>query len=502
MFQNNYSRKIDEIKINEEARVSTVKRYIEESLVQVYADLAFINDMIVRHMENPDRKNMSNLEENLVSFSIHKGIYDQIRYIDKRGNEVIRISKTDSGASIISGDKLQNKKHRTYFTSTIALEKGMVFISPLDLNMENDVVETPHKPVIRFAVPSIDSNGATLGIVVVNFLAQSIFNRLPDMRSKTECCGNMLLNRDGYWLYSERFSDYTYSFMFPEQEQIRIYDFFPDEAEEIYTADQGVVSTGKGIFLWNSISPENVPGGFSDLKDSGMLKTAEDLYWKNISHINQGFLDEIRSETIGDVFSNFLFILIMNLVISLLIAYLFYRNRSQKVHMQHLATIDTLTGLMNRQFFLEMAAKSLGLVSRNSEMAALLFMDLDGFKPINDTYGHDAGDYVLKEVASQLTTTLRQSDLSARFGGDEFTMLLLNLKTKEDINLIVSKVRSGLEGSLYFRNKKFSIGCSIGCAFYPEDGETIQKLIERADMKMYEDKRKRKSFSWEPGEER
>ncbi|MBN2657321.1 MAG: GGDEF domain-containing protein [Spirochaetales bacterium] len=502
LFNSNYSRKIEEIRINEEARVLSVKRNIEESLTQVYADLAFLNDVIVRHLEHSGPGTTTNLEENLVSFSIRKGIYDQIRYIDTEGNEIIRINKSGSSAVIVAPEQLQNKKIRYYFSSTMDLDKGMVYISPLDLNMENNAVEIPFKPMIRFAVPAIDSTDERRGIVILNYLAGTILERLSDMQSKTECCSNMLLNRDGFWLHSDHFSDFAFRFMFPEQEQIGIFDFFPDEAEMVYSKEEGVLTTGKGIFIWNSIYPGKVSEGFSASDDSRFVKEAEDSCWKNLSFINRGYLDTIRSETIKDVFSNFPIILIMNLVISLLIAYLFFRNRSQKVHMQHLATIDRLTGTMNRQFFLEMAAKSLGLVSRNSGMAAVLFMDLDGFKPVNDTYGHDAGDYVLKQVSSRMTGALRQSDLSARFGGDEFVALLLNLKTKDDIHLIISKIRSEMEAPIYFRNDNLSIGCSIGCAVFPEDGGTVEKLIERADGRMYEDKRKRKGYDWESGEDR
>lgn len=159
-------------------------------------------------------------------------------------------------------------------------------------------------------------------------------------------------------------------------------------------------------------------------------------------------------------------------------------------HVRHLATHDALTGLPNRRLLLEHLAMAVERGKRNQGKAALLFIDLDGFKPINDQYGHDAGDKVLKIVAHRLAGVIRGSDLVSRLGGDEFVILLEGYSQHGDVCRIIDKVSEEIERPIRLDSgDAVAVESSIGVAVYPEDGEEAEQLLQFADSEMYAAKR-------------
>lgn len=153
-----------------------------------------------------------------------------------------------------------------------------------------------------------------------------------------------------------------------------------------------------------------------------------------------------------------------------------------------LAYADTLTGLPNRALFDDRLNQTVAIGTRNDEPFAVMILDMDRFKYINDVLGHESGDFVLQEVAKRLKTTLRQSDTVARLGGDEFALLLQNI-TEEDILAAVDRVAAVFDEPVTLNNQPIDIGCSIGIARYPEHGADASTLLRRADMAMYSSKR-------------
>lgn len=161
--------------------------------------------------------------------------------------------------------------------------------------------------------------------------------------------------------------------------------------------------------------------------------------------------------------------------------------------------IDDLTGLANRAFMtqsLETACRN-GAIS--GQHASLLMMDLDRFKIINDTLGHDAGDVVLREVAARLVSVLRGADLIGRQGGDDFLMLLPGT-TGETVEKVALKIIRALEAPIVVGDHKVDVGASIGIAVYPEDGDNPRDLLREADTAMFVAKRRQQPFlRWDPG---
>ena len=153
--------------------------------------------------------------------------------------------------------------------------------------------------------------------------------------------------------------------------------------------------------------------------------------------------------------------------------------------MKHMATHDELTGLANRVLLKDRINIAISFHKRQQLKIAVLFIDLDGFKMINDTHGHDVGDELLIKVADKLKCCVRQSDTVVRFGGDEFVLLLTGLHNKNEAAYIADKVLKLMQQPFELSAERVNIGCSIGIAMYPDDGVTDNDLLKIADTLMY-----------------
>ncbi len=160
-------------------------------------------------------------------------------------------------------------------------------------------------------------------------------------------------------------------------------------------------------------------------------------------------------------------------------------SRERRLQMLHLAEHDALTDLPNRLLLNDRLARAIALARRYGRRLAVLFLDCDRFKHINDTLGHPIGDQVLRSVARRLSTCVRESDTVSRHGGDEFLVLLSEVDQPEDAGLIAEKIVSSIAEPHHIAGHELSITASVGIALYPEDGQDAQSLIMRADTAMY-----------------
>jgi diguanylate cyclase (GGDEF)-like protein/PAS domain S-box-containing protein len=151
----------------------------------------------------------------------------------------------------------------------------------------------------------------------------------------------------------------------------------------------------------------------------------------------------------------------------------------------HLATHDVLTGLPSLRLAKDRIAMALGLARRNDDLAAVMFVDLDNFKAVNDSLGHDAGDYVLTIVADRLLSCVRETDTVARIGGDEFLIIATALHSVANAGEIAEKVISVLSQPVNVHGQQVIVGASIGIALYPHNGDDMDYLIKLADQAMY-----------------
>ena len=160
--------------------------------------------------------------------------------------------------------------------------------------------------------------------------------------------------------------------------------------------------------------------------------------------------------------------------------------------LERLALYDDLTGLPNRKLFFDRFEVMLTTAHREKKLSGLIYLDLNGFKNINDTYGHQAGDTVLRITAQRLRSTMRDSDTVARIGGDEFVVLCADLRRPDDLSLLVTKTRHALNEPISLEQDgqivTVRIGAGIGTAIFPTESEDRDELLRLADSRMYQDK--------------
>jgi diguanylate cyclase (GGDEF)-like protein len=162
--------------------------------------------------------------------------------------------------------------------------------------------------------------------------------------------------------------------------------------------------------------------------------------------------------------------------------------KDAEARIAHMAFHDGLTGLANRALFEETLGLALERARRASRMVAVLFLDLDNFKVVNDTLGHHAGDRLLAELAERLTACTRAEDLVARQGGDEFLMVLGDLSERSHrraIDAVVARIRVALEEPFDLLGTEFHARASIGISLFPRDGEDVETLLRHSDVAMY-----------------
>lgn len=169
------------------------------------------------------------------------------------------------------------------------------------------------------------------------------------------------------------------------------------------------------------------------------------------------------------------------------------QSQANEEEARQIALQDALTGLPNRVLFDQRLEQGLSQAKRHGWGLAVLFIDLDKFKDINDTYGHDMGDKVLLMVADRLQSFVRAEDTVSRWGGDEFACLLLEVKQEAGVIRLAEKMVNRLADPCELNGTVFSIKASIGIAIYPEDGETAEILFKNADTAMYKAKASEKS---------
>jgi diguanylate cyclase (GGDEF)-like protein/PAS domain S-box-containing protein len=164
-------------------------------------------------------------------------------------------------------------------------------------------------------------------------------------------------------------------------------------------------------------------------------------------------------------------------------------QKNAEQHLNYVAFHDLVTGLPNRPMFEEECRRALSLAARQNANTAIFILDLDGFKAVNDTYGHAVGDALLREVANRLPKGVRTSDILARFGGDEFALLLSDTDGATGAVAMAERIRDLLSEPFRLEDVITSVGASIGISLFPDHGRDLGSLLRAADAAMYEAKR-------------
>jgi signal transduction histidine kinase len=230
--------------------------------------------------------------------------YDQIRFLDINGQEVVRVNFNRGQPGIVPNEKLQNKSDRYWFKETLALPKGEVFVSPLDLNVENGKLDQPFKPMLRFGAVVFDDRGRKRGAIVLNYLAELFLNELARENS-TSIGQTLLLNADGYWLKAEKPED-EWGFMFDDRGDRTFQKKFPAAWQQISNQKTGQFQTAEGLFTFTTVYPllevQKTASATTSAKTLTTLESshgqvnAQSYAWKMVTHVPASVLTE-RSQT-------------------------------------------------------------------------------------------------------------------------------------------------------------------------------------------------------------
>ena len=454
--------------------------------------------------------------------------YYQVRLIalHDHGLEHVRVDRDGTRLVRVTGDELQEKGHYPYVFDTARLAAGEIYLSRIAINHEVGTHFVRDMPTVQLATPVLDTAGSVLGVVVINVDLNGTFAQLAaDLPKDVQL---FLANGDGDFLVHP---DPAQAFAFDRGRRALVQEQFPEtrdlvlrktdqvlfEARDGAYAEDPVVaafisrkvdaSTMEKYLVLGLTQPlttvlervDTLAGvtlrivlalGFVCLVLAALLARAVTRPINSMTRAVERFADgELatglpldRRDEIG------------------VLARRFYRMRKQiqqqiaelnsrREEMENLARSDPLTGLANRRLLVERAEHAFASARRDNERLAVLFIDLDRFKPINDNLGHAVGDLLLKAVAERIRGVIRESDTPARIGGDEFVVLLEMIQDDIDAQTVAEKIRVALNQPFeivgHGEEHRIAVSACIGIAFYPEDGTDMTELSRHADEAMY-----------------
>ncbi len=282
------------IEATETAQVHTLREVISADLHSAVSDLMILANHhgLLAYLDG-DSGHTEMLANDYLTFSGRKGLYDQIRYLDEAGMEVIRVNYNQGEPAIVPRESLQNKGKRYYFKDAFVLDKGEVFVSPLDLNIERGEIEQPLKPMIRLGTPVLDSAGNKRGIVLVNYFGARIIENIS--RAYDGAGIVLLLNSDGFFLKGESQND-EWGFMYPDGSDKTFAMRFPGEWNDLRAAESGLVSNEHGLFSFAHVYPvteadKTSSGAGQAYQPSQYTRDASDYRWTLMSYVSPAALN-------------------------------------------------------------------------------------------------------------------------------------------------------------------------------------------------------------------
>jgi len=455
--------------------------------------------------------------------------YFQVRLISagNNGMELVRVDRDQSTPKRVTGVDLQEKAHYPYVFQALRMTSGQVYLSKIIINHEQGAHSGLHKPTLQVSTPVESAPGRNAGLVVINVDLNGLFGLL-----KTDLPGDFrvfLTNEAGDFLIHP---DPSQTFGFDSGRRVLVQDAFAKVAEIVQGRAETIVisapadtdQAGENVaaFVKLAFGDENanrfVILGLSQPLQNVLRETH--LLGINTMRMVLGFsiLAIILSAVVSRAMTGPLNMMVRaakrfsadhviahlpvtrNDELGLLArsfremqtqinAHISALHESQR-DVDHLAHHDALTGLANRLMFHDRLEHAIANSQRTGKKVALIFIDLDRFKEINDSRGHAAGDNVLKAASNRLKGMVREVDTVARLGGDEFTVLFDAVDDPQQVAFIAQKLVDRFRLPMEIEGQYIDIGISIGISMYPQDGSNATELLEKADLAMYRSKGK------------
>ena len=474
--------------LNTQQELADVEREIISNRVsRLVSDVLYTADNF--QLNSAEGDNYAEVKRQWLVFSERKKIYDQIRFIDLDGHERVRVNYSGTGAQVVADTALQNKKDRYYFKDSVALQKNQVFISPVDLNVENNVVEQPEKPMIRLATPCYDSAGQQQGIVVLNYSAQDMLQQVRKIAS-TSMGAVFMLNADGYWLYNSADSSTEWTFMYEDRAQQSFATDYPEVWQQVLAGSSGVSVTKQGVFSYTNVLANDafVP----DAGNGRIQSTCGDWYIVTFidpqSAAGRLFTGGTTAVMLTAMQEN-PFVYLMILIVSFLLAAFFSFNKLEKDRIRYFSEYDVMTGVYNRRAGFAKLDQMYKTGVKHECHISVCFIDINGLKEVNDFLGHEAGDELILTVADGIRAHIRKTDFVSRLGGDEF-LIVFETAGKAEAEMIWQNIVQYYERINEQENRKYIVSVSHGIeTFHCDTNEYIDTVVNHADEKMYNEKR-------------
>lgn len=327
--------------------ISEQKRLITDIFPLVAADLTLLTELqeVREFTAEASAHSFEPLEQKLLSFLTFKSYYAQLRLLDAKGIERIRVNRAGQDAVLVPTDELQDKSKRSYFSEAIGLPPGGIYVSSLDLNIEHGVVEKPLKPVIRFAVPIVGRQ-ENKGVLIVNYFGRHLFRSLERTSVSGEHGDLLIVNDCGYWLKGPQPED-EWGFAIPDRAERGIQFQYPDVWDQIKSSASGRVEAAAGIFVYEKISPLSA---FDTL--SSATKLVEDCnQWTVISFVdNRAIAKQVSSVRLQLLALNIVVLIVLAAGLVWIIRIKSGYSSSQKHLSDAENMIDQLRGSLNNGF--------------------------------------------------------------------------------------------------------------------------------------------------------
>ncbi|WP_175654705.1 sensor domain-containing diguanylate cyclase [Burkholderia ambifaria] len=474
--------------------------------------------------DSADRAPRTRLEQVYRSFMRNHPEYLQIRLIARGdyGLERIRVDRDARGIVVLPENAFQEKGQFSYVIDTLATAPGHIYLSPIEINHETGSHAAEGLPILRVGTPVVATAGQVVGALVVDIELSRVFDRLE--RDLPQDYAVYLANEWGDFIVHP---DPSQTFGFDRGRRVLMQDSFP--ATRLL-----FVGARTNVTLDGLTQPDDAPGQmfafvrtpFGNSEGNrfvvlGMARPLTDvlapaailgeriirmvlllsvaavilaiLFARAITRPLQMLaraathvFDDPAAERLPVARADEIGVLArcfdsMRVEIRTQVAML----RAKQLELTHLAGHDPLTGLPNRLLFMEHLDAAIRHAAAVGEGLAVMFVDLDRFKQINDQHGHAAGDRTLVAVAKRLSQVLRSGDMAARLGGDEFIVLLSDVRAPAVIGDIASRIQIVMAEELEFGDRLLAVGASIGVSEYPADGASAEELLVKADAAMY-----------------
>lgn len=468
----------------EMAGVALRKEVIGEHLERIDTDLQILSEVAQVQQVLSDRSEdrLEAVAQLFLDFVRENDVYDQIRLIDAKGMELVRVNHNSGLPVIVDSEDLQFKGFRYYFKDTSILRPGEIYVSPMDLNIEQGAVEIPFKPMIRFGVPLYGENDELACVLVVNYMADQLLGLLRKTGDLSQG-QTMLVNREGYWLLAPNAED-QWGFMFPERQERSFARRYPDQWEFIRARDRGQIAKGDTLASFVTIKPINegymtssgasAPYGESDV----VLMEPAEYYWKLIS-----FVPNTRKyeRSLGDFFYMFFIGAAGGALVGVLAwGISLFLMRDQFRHLG--GRCDLQVPFHEYESFSAILQNAVKACRSNGGQLALLRIRFDEYESIIDDFSVETANDILLQMVVRIRSVLPENAIVSRFESNELGILLEQIEDREAGYRVVSQCRQSLAEPFVCKGITFTPALSIGIALCPEDGEDIVQLKAAARL--------------------